>query len=217
MHWFVWPFKLSVALSICEDIRVGYLRLTQCSQPFLGLRCSSPSVQLWQRASLVAWKVDSLVLKTFKDKTEKTQIGKKFKKKRKDEAHPGCSFSCHESFIHFNTVGLGLGDECIFMRKAAKMLCWNFPPWIFCEGKHTTPLAGVLPWFTFEETQTWIHPRRWLDHPDSSLSQTVFCLHVAWSTKAVKQLGGGEVRVCERQCDGRVPLEVIVEQHLSIQ
>lgn len=71
MHWFVWPFKLSVALNIFEDIRVGYLRQTQCSQPFLGLRCSSPSVQLWQLASLVTYKVDSLVLKTFKDKIEK--------------------------------------------------------------------------------------------------------------------------------------------------
>lgn len=43
--------------------------------------------------------------------------------------------SCHESFIHLDTVGPGLGDKCIFKRKAAKMLCWNFAPWIFCEGR----------------------------------------------------------------------------------
>lgn len=30
--------------------------------------------------------------------------------------------SRHESFIYLDTVGPGLGDKCIFKRKAAKML-----------------------------------------------------------------------------------------------
>lgn len=43
--------------------------------------------------------------------------------------------SRHESFIYLDTVGPGLGDKCIFKRKAAKMLRWNFAPWIFREGR----------------------------------------------------------------------------------
>lgn len=89
-------------------------------------------------------------------------------------------------------MGLGLGDECILTHKAAKMFCWNSPPWIFCKGKHTTPLAESAALDHFEETQTWIHPRRWLDHPDNILSQTVLSLPAAWSTEVVKtELGGG--------------------------
>lgn len=59
----------------------------------------------------------------------------KFYQLKKTKDTQAAHSSCHESFIHLDTVGPGLGDKCIFKRKAAKMLCWNFAPWIFCEGR----------------------------------------------------------------------------------
>lgn len=54
-----------------------------------------------------------------------------------------CPFSWHESFIHFDTVGLDLGDECIFTCTAAKMFCWNPPDEYFVRA-NTPPL--MLEW-----------------------------------------------------------------------
>lgn len=122
--------------------------------------------------------------------------------------------SRHESFIYLDTVGPGLGAKCIFKRKAAKMLRWNFAPWIFREGRLQPRLQMERCRGSLWRNTDMNPPQEVVRSPRQQPQPG--CFFASPLPEAPKQWNSWVGR-SERQCGGRLLSEEIEEQPLSIE